>query len=109
MWKWLSNYFTACEWQDRAEEIHKDLGTDCDETSIKVIREMEAQGLQLGVEVVVVYGRIHGEKHMCLEMYGKNSPDKKGRPVYKLNGYRIDGTAYGNRMTHIWKAPYGQF
>ena len=106
--KWFRNWLTACEWQDRAEEIHKETGNDCDEVSRWLIKEMQANGLVLGRDFVTVYGRVDGTRHMCVELFGKNSPDKKGRPVFKFNGYRIDGTAPGTRMKGIWKGEYGK-
>lgn len=91
----------AKKWQRRAEELYKDGYGDCDKISVKLVREMESQGLKLGIDFVVVRGRVHNTQHMCLEMYGKNTRK------LTISGYRIDGTAKGSWMKVNFKGPYG--
>ena len=98
----------AYKWQKRAEQIHQETGQDCDQVARQIVREMKADGLVINQDFVAVYGRIDGTRHMCLEMWGKNCKPKNGKPVFKFNGYRIDGTAPGHKMEGIWKGEYGQ-
>jgi len=98
----------AAKWQNRAEAYTKEHGTDCDATHIPILKEMQAEGLVLGKDVVVVRGSIGDEKHMCLEMYGSNCKPKNGKPVFEFNGYRIDGTAYSAKFDSMWKGAYNE-
>ena len=97
----------ANKWQRRVNELVKADYGDCDQIGVKVLKEMQAQGLVLGKDMVVVRGTCEGKNHFAIGMYGKNSPDKDGRPVFKINGYRI-GTARGYTMKNVWKGEYGK-
>ena len=99
------NCITAGRWQKRVDQLLAEGYGDCDKIGLKVLEEMKASGLILGKDMVVCRGTCEGQSHFCIEMWGKNSPDRKGRPVYKINGYRI-GTARNCKMKNIWKGTY---
>jgi len=104
----LTNGRIAVMWQNRAEEIHEATGKDCDETTKVIIDEMKADGLVIMKDFVTVYGTIGNQQHMCLELFGSNCKAKNGKPVFKFNGYRIDGTAYSAKLDNMWKGAYNE-
>lgn len=84
---------TYKKWQNRADYLFWQGYGDCDKISKLLIKEMEADGLTLGKEFVVVRGVVAGTNHMCLEMYGHDAVYQDGDNLYhKLNGYRLDAT-----------------
>jgi len=99
----------AGRWQRRVNQLLREKFGDCDEVGMKVIKEMKAKGLVIGKDFVVVRGTcmIDGKAqgHFCIELWGKNCPDKDGKPVFKINGFRV-GTAVRLPMTNMWKGLY---
>lgn len=101
----------ARTWQARAEEIWEyDYGKSeivCAKIADKLIEEMEASGLLMGRDFVVVRGKVWKDGaykgHICLEMYGSTTPMTKP----KINGYRIDATQY-KRFKVTFKGPYNK-
>ena len=105
MFKWWRQYRTARKWQKRGRKLflsrRGEVGWDCDEVSRALRLMMLEEGLKDHKDFVVVRCKAtpSGERHMCLEMYGKNSTPSK------INGYRVDST-YDGFIRDVWKAEY---
>jgi len=95
--KGIGEWYCATWWQQRAEQVSRSTGSDCDQTCDVIINEMKAKGLQPGKDFVAMYGDVYSKKdiayvrHMALEMFGR---------------YRVDGTSRNAKMIGLWKGQY---
>jgi len=82
---------------------------DCDVRRDILRKEMDADGLKLGKDYVIMYGYVCGGFHTCLELFGTNK--KKVVCFFwkytAINGVRIDPTFSANKtMYQLWKGEY---